>query len=371
MKRVLLTGIDGFIGHHLAEGILKETDWKIVGLSKIDCASTLHRLTDMDRWKDEFADRVEFIYHDLRSPINPYIANHIGPVNYILHLAANTHVDRSIEYPMEFVQDNVVGTCNLLDYARDLDGLDLFFYFSTDEVFGPAPEGTAFKEWDRYKSSNPYAASKAGGEELTYAYYNTYRMPATITHTMNVFGERQHPEKFIPKVINAVQRGERLFIHSNEDKTQAGTRHYVHARNVAAAVLFLIKQHESGNSIVGDKYNIVGEKEVDNLMMAQMIAEIVGKPLNYEMVDFHGSRPGHDLRYALDGTKLADMGFAYPKTFEQSLEKTVKWYLDHPNWLLDEFSKRQFAKEHETYEEQRLMERNVEKAVDSAKVQSK
>ena len=345
MKRVLLTGIDGFIGHHLAEGILKNTDWKVVGLSKIDCASTLHRLTDMDRWKD-FAGRIEFIYHDLRSPVNAYVANHIGPVNYIFHLAANTHVDRSIEYPMEFVQDNVVGTCNILEFARELQGLDLFVYFSTDEVFGPAPEGVAFKEWDRYKASNPYAATKAGGEELAYAYYNTYRLPVIISHTMNVFGERQHPEKYIPKVINAVLRGERLFIHSNADRTKAGTRHYVHARNVTAAVLFLTGHHE-----LGDKYNIVGEREMDNLELAQFIAKVVGKELKYDLVDFHSSRPGHDLRYALDGTKLKDMGYAHPKTFEESLTKTVEWYVEHPEWLLADFSKAQFQKEAHAFDE--------------------
>lgn len=353
MKRVLITGIDGFIGHHLAEGILKNTDWKIVGLSKIDAASTLHRLSDMDDWANQFQDRFEFVYHDLRSPVNHYVANRIGPINYIFHLAANTHVDRSIEYPMEFVLDNVVATCNILDYARELDGLELFNYFSTDEVFGPAPEGVAYKEWDRYKSSNPYAATKAGGEELAYSYYNTYRLPVVITHTMNVFGERQHPEKFVPKVVNAALRGERIFIHSNSDKTKAGTRHYVHARNVAAAILFLVKQFEDGKDIIGDKFNVAGEKELDNLELAQFIAGVVGKELNYEMVDFHSSRPGHDLRYALDGTKLKEMGFAYPKTFEESLEKTVQWYLEHPKWLLDEFSKAQFAKEHSAYEEQK------------------
>lgn len=353
MKRVLLTGIDGFIGHHIAEGILKTTDWKLIGLSKIDSASTLHRLADMDMWSGKFAGRVEFIYHDLRAPINPYIANRIGPVNYILHLAASTHVDRSIECPMEFVQDNVVGTCNLLDYARTLDGLDLFSYFSTDEVFGPAPEGVAYKEWDRYKSSNPYAATKAGGEELAYSYYNTYGLPLVITHTMNVFGERQHPEKFIPKTINAARAGERLFIHSDSSRTKAGSRFYVHARNVAAAMLFLIAQHEAGKPIIGDKFNIVGEKEVDNLSLAQFIAKVVGQELKYELVDFHTSRPGHDLRYALDGTKLKEMGFQYPKTFEQSLEKTVQWYMKHPEWLLAEFSKSQFQKEAREFDEER------------------
>ncbi len=369
-KRVLLTGIDGFIGHHIAEGILKSTDWTVIGLSKIDMASTLHRLEDIDRWKTEFAGRVEFIYHDLRSPINPYVANRIGPVNYIFHLAASTHVDRSIEFPMEFVQDNVVGTCNLLEYARMLDGLDLFLYFSTDEVFGPAPAGVAFKEWDRYRSSNPYAASKAGGEELVVAYHNTYNFPAMITHTMNVFGERQHPEKFIPKTINAALHGERLFIHSNPERTAAGSRFYVHARNVCAAMLFLIDQFEQGNVELGDKFNIVGEREVDNLTLAKMIAQAVGKDLNYELVDFHSSRPGHDLRYALDGSKLAAMGFHYPKTFEESITKTVQWYLQHQEWLLAEFSKMIFAKEKQAFDEsQAILQKGVRKAVKSVQVE--
>lgn len=351
MKRVLLTGIDGFIGHHVAEGILKNTDWTVIGLSKIDSASTLHRLADMEDWHTKYNGRCRFIYHDLRSPINPYVANRIGPVNYILHLAASTHVDRSIEAPMEFVLDNVVATCNILDYARTLDGLELFNYFSTDEVFGPAPEGVSYKEWDRYRSSNPYAATKAGGEELAYSYFNTYGLPVFITHTMNVFGERQHPEKFFPKTINAVMRGERLFIHSNPDKTQAGKRMYVHARNVASALMFLIDRFEKGDKLIGDKFNIVGERELDNLQLAQSIAAIVGKELKYEMVDFHSSRPGHDLRYALDGSKLEAMGFAFPKTFEESLEKAVRWYMDNPEWLLDEFSRAQFAKEAHAFDE--------------------
>jgi len=365
MKRILLTGVDGFIGHHVAEGILKNTDWTIVGLSKIDAASTLHRLMDIEQWTTKYRDRFRFIYHDLRSPINPYVANRIGPINYILHLAASTHVDRSIDVPMEFVMDNVVGTCNILDYARTLDGLELFNYFSTDEVFGPAPDGVAFKEWDRYKSSNPYAATKAGGEELTYSYYNTYGLPAIITHTMNVFGERQHPEKFIPKTINAVLHGERLFIHSDPTRTKAGQRMYVHARNVAAAVLFLIDQFEKGTPLIGDKFNIVGEKEMDNLSLAQFIATTLGKELRYELVDFHSSRPGHDLRYALDGSKLAGMGYEHPKTFEESLAKTIQWYGEHPEWLLDEFSKAQFAKEAHAYDEgvKNILEKTVRKAV--------
>jgi dTDP-glucose 4,6-dehydratase len=282
----------------------------------------------MECWEKE-KDRVKFIWWDLKSPINQITANQIGPVDYIYHLAASSHVDRSIEDPLSFVMDNVVGTCNILNYARTVENLQLFIYFSTDEVFGPALEIVAYKEWDRYKSGNPYAASKAGGEELAIAFENTYKLPIIVTHTMNVMGERQHPEKFIPLVIRKVLNGEVVTIHANKEKTQAGKRAYIHARNVWKALHFLT----TNSSSPGDKYNIVGEKEVDNLQLAQMVAKIVGKELKYEMVDFHSSRPGHDLRYMLDGTKLKSLGFQYPKNFEESLEKTIKWYLNNKKWL--------------------------------------
>ena len=146
---------------------------------------------------------------------------------------------------------------------------------------------------------------------------------------MNVFGERQHPEKFIPMAIRKILAGETLTIHANKDKTKAGTRFYIHARNVCKALLFLTQNSSSP----GNKYNIVGEREVNNLELAQMIARVIGKELKYEMVDFHSSRPGHDLRYALDGTKLKSLGFQYPKNFEQSLTKAVQWYLKRQDWL--------------------------------------
>ena len=133
--------------------------------------------------------------------MNSQICAAIGEVDYILHLAASSHVDRSIDHPMEFVMDNVVGTCNILNFARDQQNLSRFIYFSTDEVFGPAPEGISYAERDRYNSTNPYSATKAGAEELCVSYENSYGMPIYITHTMNVFGNRQHPEKYIPSTI--------------------------------------------------------------------------------------------------------------------------------------------------------------------------
>jgi len=219
---------------------------------------------------------------------------------------------------------------NMLEYARGLPGLRKFIYFSTDEVFGPAPNDVAYKEWDRYNSSNPYAASKAGGEELVLSYINTYKLPCLITHTMNAFGERQHSEKFIPSTLKKILKGESVTIHSDPTRTISGSRFYIHCRNIASAILFLIDVGK-----IGDKYNIVGEREVSNLDMAHFISGILGKQLKYTMVDFHSSRPGHDLRYALDGTKMKELGWELPLDFEQSLTKTIMWYLKMGNirWL--------------------------------------
>lgn len=326
--RLLLTGGAGFIGHHLVEHVLRETDWKIVCLDRLDTSGNLNRLAEvLQSRKDPY--RVKVVYHDLRAPVSDLLKSQIGHIDQIWHVAAATHVDRSIDCPMEFVQDNVVATCNILDYARSLDGLKRFLFFSTDEVFGPAPEGTAYQEDDRYHSGNPYAATKAGAEELCVAYANTYRLPVVITHTMNVFGERQHPEKFIPSTIAKVRDGKKVVIHANQDKTKAGSRFYIHARNVASALMYLEYKYVAP----GDKLNIVGEQEVSNLQMAQMIASIQGKPLKYEMVDFHSSRPGHDLRYALNGDKMRKLGWTLPVNFEKSLERTVAWTLKHPHWL--------------------------------------
>ena len=329
--RVLLTGLAGFIGHHVGEAILKSTDWEIVGLDRLDGTSTQHRLTEIEDW-EKHKHRVRFVWHDLKAELNGYVQDKIGPVDHIVHLAASTHVDRSILHPMEFVMDNVVGTCNLLQYAvvqQTLRGrLRKLVYFSTDEVFGPAPAQTRYSEWDRYRSGNPYAASKAGGEELAVAFHNTYRLPVLITHTMNVFGERQHHEKFIPNTIQKVLKGEKVIVHADQTCTQPGSRYYIHARNVAAAVLFLLE-----HGTAGEKYNIVGEREVNNLELAEFVAKTLDKRLHCELVDFHSSRPGHDLRYALDGQKLQAMGFEYPKGFEESLAKVIRWSVDHPYWL--------------------------------------
>jgi len=321
-KRLLLTGGAGFIGHHIVEGVLKNTNWDIVIMDRLDISGSLERLRDIEIWEKE-KHRVKFVWWDLKSEVNEYAKKDIGEVDYVWHLAASSHVDRSIKDPLSFVMDNVVGTCNLLNFARSLAGLGKLIYFSTDEVFGPAPEGVNFKEWDRYKSGNPYAATKAGAEELCVAFENTYKMPIAITHTMNVFGERQHPEKFIPIIARKLLAGEKITIHN-------GSRFWVHARNVCNAMLFLNEKAQPG-----EKYNIVGEKELSNLELVELIGKYLQKKPEYDLVDTAKERPGHDKRYSLDGTKLREMGFEYPKTFYQSLEKTVSWIADekHKKWL--------------------------------------
>ncbi len=336
-KTILITGGAGFIAHHVIEEVLDNTDWNIVSLDRLDFSGNLNRLQDVVGNRED-KNRVKVIHHDLKAPLNSQIISSVGKVNYIAHLAAGSHVDRSIDYPMEFVLDNVVGTANILEYAKSLDCLDKFVYFSTDEVFGPAPGKVKYKENDRYNSTNPYSASKAGAEELVVAYENTYSMPNIITHTMNVFGERQHPEKFIPMCINKILKDEKIFIHGNKEKTEAGSRHYIHAKDVASALLFLLKNETPSKpdqtGMKCPKFNIVGSEEIDNLSLALYIAAVLGKKLNYELIDFHSSRPGHDLRYALCGDKMKNMGWTPSEVYDK-LKQTVNWTVKNKRWLLD------------------------------------
>lgn len=326
MKRVLVTGGAGFIAHHVIEHILKTTDWNVVTLDRLDFSGNLNRLSEVV----PNDGRVITVFHDLKAELNPQIVKAIGDIDIILHLAAGSHVDRSIEFPMEFVMDNVVGTCNILNYARSLPNLERFIYFSTDEVFGPAPQGINYGEYDRYNSSNPYSASKAGGEELAVAFANTYKLPLYITHTMNVFGERQHPEKYIPVCIKRIRDAEKIIIHSDPTKTIPGSRYYIHASEVASALMFILNLKDQCN---GSKYNIVGKEEINNLQLAQMIADAQGKELIYELSDFHSARPGHDLRYALSGEYMRKLGWEPQISLKDRISEVVQWTLANDRWL--------------------------------------
>lgn len=324
--KVLITGGCGFVGHHIVEHFLKNTDWDIYTFDKLTyAASGLDRVRDISAFDDK---RVLFYAVDFTREISEGVVQECKDVDYILHLGAETHVDNSIEDPKPFVYSNVVGTYNMLEFARLCKNLKAFVYFSTDEVFGPAPEGVAYKEWDRYDCTNPYSATKAGGEELVLAYMNTYGLKGFITHCMNIFGERQHPEKYIPKCIRKIEAGETVTIHGTPDGKKSGSRFYIHARNVANAVHFLLDKFEQR-----EKYNIVGEMEITNLDLAQMVADAMDKELKYEIVDFHSSRPGHDLRYALDGGKMESMGWEVPMTIHETVRSVVQWTLRNRKWM--------------------------------------
>lgn len=330
-RRILITGAAGFIGHHIVDHFLKCTNYELILLDRLDCSGSVIRFQESATFQ-EHKKRCTWVWWDLKAPLNESVIRSIGPVDIVLHLAAASHVDRSIQDPVSFVMDNVVGTANLLDYVRGFEKKPWFFYFSTDEVFGPVALSDSiwhgFEEYDPHHSMNPYAATKSGAEQLCLAYENTYGVPVTIVRCMNNFGERQHVEKFIPNTIRKVLQGETVQIHSNEEKTISGSRFYIHARNTAGAVHFLLTHGTSK-----EMYHIIGEKEVSNLEMAQSIAQTIGLPLKYEMVDFHSSRPGHDLRYMMSGEKMRQMGWKIPVSFEDSLKKTVLWSLDNKRWL--------------------------------------
>ncbi len=346
-KTVLISGINGFIGSHLCEEILKKTDWKIIGVDKLSYSSCGHdRLRDIKAFDDK---RVSIFTTDLTLPLPEGLKKEIGTVDYILNLASESHVDNSIDHPVEFVQNNVNLVLSMLEFARELKTkgtpVKKFIQFSTDEVYGTSPPGVNYQEGDRYNPGNPYSASKAMQECLCYAYSNTYKLPIQITNTMNVLGERQHPEKYLPIVMNKVLKREPVMIHSNKEMTKAGTRYYIHARTVANALLYLLSNVDELLDNIDSskgKFHIVGEKEMDNLELAELIAEKMREhtgdenlTLIYKMVDFHSSRPGHDLAYRMSGKKIADMGWNHPVTIEDSISNIVKWTLKPENqkWL--------------------------------------
>lgn len=336
MKRVLLTGASGFVGSHVLRHLLAKTDWEVV------CPVTFRHKGLPDRIKlsvngiDDDFKRVKIVKCDLVYPISKLTSLEFGKVDYVINVASESHVDRSINYPADFIINNVSLMCNILDWVRTQNGLEKFVQVSTDEVYGPAAEGHKHKEWvDLHLPSNPYSASKSAQESIAFSYWRTYGLPIAITNTMNIIGEMQDPEKYIPMVIKKVLSGEKVSIHGTLDG-KIGSRFYLHARNQADGLLHVLTQKflKYGESERLLKYHIVGEKEINNLQLAELIASIIGKKLSYEIVDFHSSRPGHDLRYALDGEKIKESGWTPPIPLEDSLRSTINWTLKNPEWLL-------------------------------------
>ena len=337
MKKILITGGCGFVGHHVVEHFIKNTNWEIIVIDKLSYASNgFDRLRDINCFDQ---DRIKIFSTDLNLPVSEGIKREIGEVDYVLNLASESHVDNSISSPVNFIQNNVNLILNLFEWLRELKDLKRIIHFSTDEVYGTAPKQICYREGDRFNPGNPYSASKAAQESICRAYANTYQMPITITNCMNIIGERQHSEKFVPMIIRRIMQEQTVIIHADETKTKAGSRFYIHARNVAQAIHFILENTDeilNKENVAQGQYHIVGEKEFDNLEFAQLIASFVGKSLKYEMISFHASRPGHDLRYALDGSKMARLGWNPSVAIEDSLKKTVNWYLKYPAWLRQE-----------------------------------
>lgn len=335
MKRLLVTGVSGFIGSHFLEQILDNTDWHVTGIASWTHKGEPDRILQSSYYQ-KYRDRVDIITHDLSRPFTPRQISQLKDTDYIINIASQSHVDRSITEPVPFIENNVSLILNVLELARQ-SRCTKFIQVSTDEVYGAAPKGINHAEWSTILPSNPYAASKAAQEAIAISYWRTYGTPIIITNTMNNFGERQDAEKFIPSCIRNVWQGKEMTIHGSPENV--GSRFYLHARNHADAILFLLRNVEPTQYTDGDvidrpdRFNVVGERELNNLEMAEKIAEIIGKPLIYKFQDFHATRPGHDRRYALDGSKLEALGWKAPFGLEASLKRTIDWTITNPSWL--------------------------------------
>jgi len=337
-RKVLVTGACGFVGSHLVEAIMKNTNWDVVTIDVLD-NTTLHgfdRITDSIYYNP---DRIKMLTYDLSKPLGKGMKKEIGDVEFIINLASQSHVDNSIKSPREFFNNNTNLMITILELSKELYNkgvLKKLYHFSTDEVPSTAPEGVEYSESARPNPGNVYSASKAAQEMLCRSYANTHKIPICCSRSMNIIGEKQHPEKFLPKIINKVLNGEVVKIHS--ENGIIGKRHYIHARNVADAALFILtKTNETLHHIDEEKgmYNIVGEAEYDNLEFAKLIASYMNKELKYEIVSMAQERPGVDLRYALSGDKLAKLGWTPKVNILDSIKKTVEWTLEEKNrkWL--------------------------------------
>lgn len=339
---VTLTGAAGFVGSHVLRHLLTETDWTIACPVSFRHKGVPERIDVALSDHPEWWRRVDIISCDLAAPIGPQTLTRLDArrCHYLINVASQSHVDRSLTDPVPFVENNVSLILNVLEAARKMPDLRSVIQISTDEVYGPAPDGHRHAEWEPVLPSNPYSASKAAQEAIAVSYWRAFGVPLVLTNTMNIIGETQDPEKFVPMVLSRVMSGQKATIHASAEG-RVGSRFYLHARNQADALLFLCRQVADGAIDPcwtpaldrPPRFHIVGEREVDNLEMARMVADAAGKELDYELVDFHSSRPGHDLRYALDGSKIAALGWKAPVPLGESLRRTVAWTLDHPEWL--------------------------------------
>jgi dTDP-glucose 4,6-dehydratase len=330
-KNLLITGGAGFIGSHVVRLFVnKYSDYNIVNLDKLTYAGNLQNLTDVDKLPN-----YTFVKGDITD--TDFIQNLFQKYQFggVIHLAAESHVDRSISNPMEFVYTNIIGTVTLLNAARTLwkDNFDSkrFYHISTDEVYGSLGDEGFFTEETAYDPRSPYSASKASSDHLVRAYFHTFGLPVVVSNCSNNYGPNHFPEKLIPLMINNIINNKPLPVYGRGENVRDWLYVIDHAR--AIDVIF----HKGKN---GETYNIGGHNEWTNIDLVRLLCSLMdiklGRPAgtSEKLINFVKDRAGHDLRYAIDSTKLSnELGWQPSLQFEEGLEKTVDWYLANETWL--------------------------------------
>lgn len=328
MKNIIITGGAGFIGSHVVRLFCnKYPDYNIINLDKLTYAGNLENLTDIEQ-----LENYTFLKADITDRDQVFkIIQKYQPAG-IIHLAAESHVDRSIRNPMEFIQTNIIGTVNLLDAFRELKYEDkLFYHISTDEVYGSLGEQGYFLESTSYDPQSPYSASKASSDHFVRAYQNTYKIPIVISNCSNNYGPNQFPEKLIPLMINNIKSNKPLPIYGKGDNI----RDWLFVEDHASAIDAI---YHGGTS--GETYNIGGDNEWENIELVYFLCDLLDKKLDRntgdsrKLITFVEDRAGHDKRYAIDASKLkSELNWKPSLVFEEGLEKTVDWYLANEEWL--------------------------------------
>ncbi len=330
-KNILITGGAGFIGSHVVRRLVnKYPEYKIYNLDKLTYAGNLENLKDI-----EGKENYTFIKGDICDAAFLKSIFEENKITHVLHLAAESHVDRSIKDPLAFVETNVIGTCNLLLAAKNYWGNDLveklFYHISTDEVYGSLGETGYFYEDTSYDPRSPYSASKASSDHFVRAFYHTYHIPIVISNCSNNYGPNHFPEKLIPLSINNILKGKNLPIYGKGENV----RDWLYVEDHAAAIDRILHQGK-----IGETYNIGGHNEWTNIDLIKLLCRLMDKKLGNEhgttekLITYVTDRAGHDLRYAIDATKIKnDLGWMPSVTFEEGLSKTIDWYLENAEWL--------------------------------------